>query len=127
MAASLAARVERNRFTQVYDEAMGHNARRLFAGVKHGSRNNTAFFLARFLMFYVGFDYETTLDIMEKWNTRNKPPMDLRELQATVKSATRYPYLQYSQLTAKNKKEPDKTAADKFGPAIYRFSASKRR
>lgn len=115
MAASLAARVEKNRFTQVYDEAMGHNARKLLAGVKHGSRNNTAFFLARFLLFYIGFDYETTLEIMEKWNTRNRPPMDLRELPATVKSATRHPYLQHSQLTAKTR-EPDKSAADKFKP-----------
>ncbi len=79
----IAARVRKSRFSQVYDGAIGHNARRLFAGVRHGSRYNTAFFLARFLLFYVGFDYQTTLEIMENWNTTNKPPMDPRELAYT--------------------------------------------
>ncbi len=35
----IAAHVRKNWFTQVYDGAIGHNARRLSAGARHGSRN----------------------------------------------------------------------------------------
>lgn len=58
----------------------------LLEGVEKGTRNNTAFTLA--LCFKKDdFDLDSTYNALLEWNKRNSPPMPIRILKKTVKSA----------------------------------------
>jgi hypothetical protein len=73
----------------------GENVPRLFGGVGEGRRNNTAFFLTRFLLYYAGFDEHTAWRILEEWNTgRNTPPLPAEELRRVFDSAKKYTYIE---------------------------------
>lgn len=73
----------------------GEDVPRLFRGVGEGRRNNTAFFLTRFLLYYAGFDEHTAWRILDEWNTgRNRPPLPAEELRRVFDSAKKYTYIE---------------------------------
>ena len=58
----------------------------LKTGVTEGSRNKTAFDIARHLK-YIGNDREITHEILCNWNQKNNPPLIKKELKSVIKSA----------------------------------------
>jgi Primase C terminal 1 (PriCT-1). len=92
---ALTRRLERDAGALPPRVVWGENVPRLFRGVGEGRRNNTAFFLTRFLLYYAGFDEHTAWRILEEWNTlRNTPPLPAEELRRVFDSAKKYTYIE---------------------------------
>ena len=68
-------------------------------GVDEGCRNNAAFILATWLKAQGKTSHEVLQQLIE-WNYRNRPPLEVRELENVVKSVFRHDYKPVSRKTA---------------------------
>jgi hypothetical protein len=60
-------------------------------GVTVGSRNDSAFAMAKYVLHVLNMAPADALFALRIWNARNKPPLDERELEQVLRSASNYP------------------------------------
>jgi hypothetical protein len=68
-----------------------------FRPAKDGERNSRLASLAGQL-FFIGHDFETVLFMLKGWNLNNNPPLEIDEVEATVKSIYKYHFNKNSKL-----------------------------
>lgn len=73
-------------------EVQAPTIREVVQGRPQGDRNLSAYRLARYLLHYVFLDPDFAWVQLAKWNERNSPPLEERELRACFESARRRPY-----------------------------------
>jgi hypothetical protein len=66
--------------------------RRLLNGVNQGMRNESAVRLASYWLQFRRLDRREAFDRLLEWNTRNRPPLDERELEKCLESVSRHGY-----------------------------------
>jgi len=64
-------------------------------GVSVGQRNNCGIKLCRYLLERFENDTEKTFSALSKWNRRNRPPLENRELLNILKCSLSQPYVSY--------------------------------
>ncbi|MBS7616509.1 bifunctional DNA primase/polymerase [Candidatus Bathyarchaeota archaeon] len=65
----------------------------LIQGAAEGLRNETAIRLASYLLNFKGVSRTKAFDKLKAWNSRNRPPLPNREVEAILKSAETHGYI----------------------------------
>lgn len=62
----------------------------IIGGVTEGKRNDSAFNLARYLIFKAKLDFDTVWFEIQRWNKGNNPPLSEKELTSVLDSVSKY-------------------------------------